>query len=187
MSLDEHRYALTVRWTGNLGEGTASYRGYSRDHDIEIPGLPVLRGSADPTFHGDRNRYNPEQLLLAALSQCHMLSFLHVAMKHGVVVTAYEDRAEGLMRTNRDGSGQFESVMLKPRVTLASQWRRKSWRNCTPGRTAFASSRGASTSRCCTSRTRWSTAKRTEGAGRPGLAVQPGCPPPDARRATPRR
>jgi organic hydroperoxide reductase OsmC/OhrA len=120
MSLDEHRYALTVRWTGNLGEGTSSYRGYSRDHDIEIPGLPVLQGSADPTFHGDRTRYNPEQLLLAALSQCHMLSFLHVAVKHGVVVTAYEDRAEGLMRTNRDGSGQFESATLRPRVTLAA-------------------------------------------------------------------
>ena len=119
MSLDEHRYALTVRWTGNLGAGTSSYRGYSRDHDVEIPGLPVLHGSADPTFHGDRQRYNPEQLLLAALSQCHMLSFLHVAVKHGVVVTAYEDRAEGLMRTNRDGSGQFESVTLKPLVTLA--------------------------------------------------------------------
>ncbi|RKR29738.1 OsmC family protein [Arthrobacter oryzae] len=119
MSLDEHRYALTVRWTGNLGAGTSSYRGYSRDHDVEIPGLPVLRGSADPTFHGDRQRYNPEQLLLAALSQCHMLSFLHVAVKHGVVVTAYEDRAEGLMRTNRDGSGQFESVTLKPAVTVA--------------------------------------------------------------------
>ncbi|MCB5293695.1 OsmC family protein [Arthrobacter sp. SO3] len=120
MSLDEHRYALTVRWAGNLGEGTASYRGYSRDHDVEIPGLPVLRGSADPAFHGDRNRYNPEQLLLAALSQCHMLSFLHVAVKHGVVVTAYEDRAEALMRTNRDGSGQFESATLRPRVTLAA-------------------------------------------------------------------
>ncbi len=120
MSLDEHRYALTVRWTGNLGAGTSSYRGYSRDHDVEIPGLPVLRGSADPTFHGDRQRYNPEQLLLAALSQCHMLSFLHVAVKHGVVVTAYEDRAEGLMRTNRDGSGQFESVTLKPTVTVAA-------------------------------------------------------------------
>ncbi|NYD76393.1 OsmC family protein [Arthrobacter cupressi] len=119
MSLDEHRYALTVRWTGNLGEGTSSYRGYSRDHDVEIPGLPVLKGSSDPTFRGDRTRYNPEQLLLAALSQCHMLSFLHVAVMNGVVVTRYIDEAEGLMRTNRDGSGQFESVTLKPRVTVA--------------------------------------------------------------------
>jgi organic hydroperoxide reductase OsmC/OhrA len=120
MSLDEHRYSLTVRWTGNLGEGTASYRGYSRDHDIEIPGLPALRGSADPSFRGDRNRYNPEQLLLAALSQCHMLSFLHVAAKHGVVVSGYEDHAEGLMRTNADGSGQFESVTLRPLVTVTA-------------------------------------------------------------------
>ncbi|HET8878118.1 MAG TPA: OsmC family protein [Arthrobacter sp.] len=120
MSLDEHHYALTVTWTGNLGEGTSSYRGYSRDHDVAIPGLPVLQGSADPTFRGDPARYNPEQLLLAALAQCHMLSFLHVAVKHGVVVTGYEDRAEGLMRTNRDGSGQFESVTLRPGVRTAA-------------------------------------------------------------------
>lgn len=120
MTLDEHRYAVAVRWTGNRGEGTSTYRGYSRDHDVEIPGLPVLKGSADPTFHGDKARYNPEQLLLTALSQCHMLSFLHVAVKHGVVVTAYEDRAEALMRTNRDGSGQFESATLRPEVTVAA-------------------------------------------------------------------
>ncbi|WP_028267477.1 OsmC family protein [Arthrobacter sp. MA-N2] len=119
MSLDEHRYSLTVRWTGNLGSGTSSYRGYARDHDIEIPGVPVLKGSSDPAFHGDKSRYNPEQLLLAALSQCHMLSFLHVAVKHGVVVTDYVDQAEGMMRLNRDGSGQFESVTLKPHVTVA--------------------------------------------------------------------
>ena len=76
-------------------------------------------GISDPAFHGDRSRYNPEQLLLTALSQCHMLSFLHVAVKHGVVVTDYVDHAEGLMRLNRDGSGQFESVTLKPQVTVA--------------------------------------------------------------------
>ncbi len=119
MGLGEHHYSLTVRWTGNLGDGTSSYRGYSRDHDIRIPGLPVLPGSADPTFHGDRDRYNPEQLLLAALAQCHMLSFLHVAVKHGVVVTAYQDDATGVMHLNRDGSGQFESVTLNPGVTVA--------------------------------------------------------------------
>jgi organic hydroperoxide reductase OsmC/OhrA len=119
MSLSEHRYGLAVEWTGNLGDGTSSYRGYSRDHDVVIPGLPVLKGSADPTFHGDRERYNPEQLLLAALAQCHLLSYLHVAVKHGVVVTAYRDEASGLMRLNRDGSGQFERVTLRPRVTVA--------------------------------------------------------------------
>ena len=119
MGLSEHRYGLTVQWTGNTGEGTASYRGYSRDHDILIPGLPVLKGSADPTFHGDRERYNPEQLLLAALAQCHMLSYLHVAVKHGVVVTDYRDDASGMLKLNRDGSGQFESVMLRPTVTVA--------------------------------------------------------------------
>jgi organic hydroperoxide reductase OsmC/OhrA len=119
MSLGEHHYSLTVQWTGNLGEGTSSYRGYSRDHDVRIPRLPVLLGSADPTFHGDRSRYNPEQLLLAALAQCHLLSFLHVAVRHGVVVTDYRDEATGLMRLNRDGSGQFESVTLHPRVVVA--------------------------------------------------------------------
>jgi organic hydroperoxide reductase OsmC/OhrA len=119
MSLSQHHYSLAVQWTGNLGEGTSSYRGYSRDHDIVIPGLPVLKGSADPTFHGDRDRYNPEQLLLAALAQCHMLSFLHVAVRHGVVVTDYRDEATGRLRLNQDGSGQFESVTLNPRVTVA--------------------------------------------------------------------
>ncbi|MDQ0869114.1 organic hydroperoxide reductase OsmC/OhrA [Arthrobacter sp. V1I9] len=121
MTLSEHRYALTVQWTGNLGGGTSSYRGYSRDHDILIPGLPVLKGSADPTFHGDRGRYNPEQLLLAALAQCHMLSFLHVAVKHGVVVADYRDEATGLLKLNRDGSGQFERVTLRPQVTVADE------------------------------------------------------------------
>jgi organic hydroperoxide reductase OsmC/OhrA len=119
VSIDEHRYSLTVQWTGNLGDGTSSYRSYSRDHDVLIPGLPVLKGSADPTFHGDRKRYNPEQLLLAALAQCHMLSYLHVAVKHGLVVTDYRDEASGLMRLNRDGSGQFERVVLHPHVTVA--------------------------------------------------------------------
>src|SRR3712207_1903499 len=119
MGISDHRYALAVQWTGNLGTGTSSYRGYSRDHDVVIPGLPVLKGSADSTFHGDKERYNPEQLLLAALAQCHMLSYLHVAVKHGVVVTDYRDEASGLLRLNRDGSGQFEKVTLRPRVTVA--------------------------------------------------------------------
>jgi organic hydroperoxide reductase OsmC/OhrA len=81
--------------------------------------VPELLGSADATFHGDRDRWNPELLLVTALAQCHMLSYLHVAVQAGVVVTDYTDSAEGTMVLNPDGSGQFSSVTLRPRVRLA--------------------------------------------------------------------
>lgn len=116
---NEHSYEVTVRWTGNRGTGTSGYRAYGRDHEVSAAGLPALLGSADPTFHGDRDRWNPEQLLLSALAQCHMLSYLHVAVSHGVVVLGYEDTATGTMVLNRDGSGQFTAATLHPRVKLA--------------------------------------------------------------------
>jgi organic hydroperoxide reductase OsmC/OhrA len=114
----EHRYALTVTWTGNTGDGTSSYRGYRRTHTVVAEGPPELPGSADRTFHGDRDRWNPEQLLLASLSQCHMLSYLHVCVEEGVVVTDYVDEATGSMTTDADGSGRFTEVVLRPRVTV---------------------------------------------------------------------
>nr|WP_231708635.1 OsmC family protein [Arthrobacter sp. zg-Y20] len=119
VNLSEHRYTLDLEWTGNRGGGTAGYRSYGRDHIIRAAGLPDLPGTADPTFHGDKDRWNPEQLLLAALAQCHMLSYLHVAVRNGLRVTAYADSPEGTLRLNRDGSGEFTSVILRPRVTLA--------------------------------------------------------------------
>jgi organic hydroperoxide reductase OsmC/OhrA len=115
----DHRYALTVTWTGDTGEGTSTYRGYRRTHVVSADGPPDLVGSADRTFHGDRERWNPEQLLLAALAQCHMLSYLHVCVDAGVVVTGYVDRATGSMRTEADGSGRFTGVVLHPEVTVA--------------------------------------------------------------------
>lgn len=120
MDLSEHRYAIFLEWTGNRGTGTSSYRGYGRDHTVRADGLPDLAGTADPTFHGDRDRWNPEQLLLTALSQCHMLSYLHVAVKHGITVLAYTDDAEGTLRLNRDGSGEFTGALLRPRVTISA-------------------------------------------------------------------
>lgn len=115
----EHRYTLTVTWTGNTGEGTSTYRGYKRTHVVTANGPPELLGSADPTFHGDRERWNPEQLLVASLAQCHMLSYLHVCVAGAVVVTRYVDRATGSMRTEGDGSGRFTEVVLHPEVTVA--------------------------------------------------------------------
>ena len=120
MDLSEHRYAVALEWTGNRGTGTSDYRSYGRDHVIRADGLPDLAGTADPTFRGDRDRWNPEQLLLTALSQCHMLSYLHVAVKNGITVLAYADDAEGTLRLNRDGSGEFTGVVLRPRVTISA-------------------------------------------------------------------
>ncbi len=115
----QHHYRVDVEWTGNLGSGTDGYRNYRRDHQISIAGKPTLAGSADPAFRGDATRHNPEDMLVAALSSCHMLSYLHMAAATGVVVTAYTDAAEGTMATLGDG-GHFVEVVLRPTVTITA-------------------------------------------------------------------
>jgi organic hydroperoxide reductase OsmC/OhrA len=114
----EHHYALRLRWTGNRGEGTTGYRDYDRAWDASIDGKPDLKGSADPAFLGDPSRHNPEDLLLASLSACHMLWYLHLCAVDGIVVTGYEDDAVGTMQQEPDGGAQFTSVTLKPKVTI---------------------------------------------------------------------
>jgi organic hydroperoxide reductase OsmC/OhrA len=114
----EHRYSITVDWSGNLGSGTSGYNDYSRDHDIAATGKPHIRGSSDPAFRGDPARWNPEELLVASLSTCHKLWYLHLAAEHGIIVTAYTDQAEGVMEEQPDGSGRFTRVVLRPTVTL---------------------------------------------------------------------
>jgi organic hydroperoxide reductase OsmC/OhrA len=115
----EHHYPVTVTWTGNTGAGTASYTSYLKDQEIVVDGKPVIPGSADPAFRGDASRYNAEDLLVVSLSQCHLLWYLSTSAKRGVVVTGYVDHAEGTMEMNRDGSGQFTQVVLRPEITLA--------------------------------------------------------------------
>jgi organic hydroperoxide reductase OsmC/OhrA len=114
----QHEYRVEVRWTGNRGTGTSGYKAYGRDHEISAAGKPAISGSSDPTFRGDPARWNPEDLLVGSLSACHELWYLHLCADAGVVVTAYEDRAEGLMVEEDDGGGQFTSVTLRPRVTI---------------------------------------------------------------------
>ncbi len=115
----QHHYRVDVDWTGNLGSGTDGYRNYSRDHAIRITGKPELAGSSDPSFRGDAAKHNPEDMLVAALSTCHMLSYLHMATVGGVVVTAYSDAAEGTMETEGSG-GHFVEVVLHPTVTITA-------------------------------------------------------------------
>lgn len=115
-----HTYEATLRWTGAGADGTTGYTAYGRDHEVLVAGKPPIPGSADASFRGDPTRYSPEELLVAALAQCHMLWFLHLAAVAGVVVVGYTDAAQGRMRVEAAGHGQFIDVVLRPSVTLAA-------------------------------------------------------------------
>jgi len=117
----EHYYTVQMQWTGNLGTGTSDYRSYARDHQISAQGKPIIEGSADPAFRGDRDRYNPEDLLVAALSSCHMLSYLHLCAVSKIVVTDYRDEAIGTMVETTGGGGRFSAVVLRPVVTISAE------------------------------------------------------------------
>jgi organic hydroperoxide reductase OsmC/OhrA len=114
-----HTYAARVTWTGNQGSGTSSYSAYARSHEIGAAGKPRIAGSSDPGFRGDAARWNPEELLVASLSACHQLWYLHLCAEAGVIIQAYHDDAVGVMLEQSDGAGQFESVTLRPHATLA--------------------------------------------------------------------
>lgn len=113
-----HVYAVSMEWTGNRGTGTSAYRAYGRDHVVRAAGKPDISGSADRVFFGDAESWNPEELLVAALAQCHMLSFLHVACDAGVVVLDYRDDASGTLHLEPEGAGQMTEVVLRPNVTV---------------------------------------------------------------------
>jgi organic hydroperoxide reductase OsmC/OhrA len=115
----QHQYEITTTWVGDRGRGTADYRAYDRDHISSSLGRPAIEASSDPAFQGDPTRWNPELLLVAALSQCHMLQYLHRCAIGGVVVTAYSDDASGTMVEDDDDGGHFEEVVLRPVVAVA--------------------------------------------------------------------
>jgi organic hydroperoxide reductase OsmC/OhrA len=116
----KHHYSLTTEWTGNTGNGTSGYQAYSRKHRICIKGKQDIIGSSDPAFRGDLSLHNPEELLLASLSACHMLWYLHLCADNGIVVISYADEATGIMQENDNGSGAFAEVLLQPIVTIAN-------------------------------------------------------------------
>lgn len=115
----EHRYVATVTWAGDPGEGTSKRGNHSRNHEIAIEGKPVIAGSSDPGFRGDAARHNPEDLLVASLSACHMLWYLSLCGRAGIAVMAYVDRAVGTMVEDATGGGRFARVVLRPEITLA--------------------------------------------------------------------
>ena len=115
-----HQYKIQITWTGNTGSGTSGYRSYQRSHIINASGKNGIECSSDPHFRGDASKYNPEELLVASLSSCHMLQYLHLCADAGIVVTAYDDNATGRMRLTADGGGHFTEVILAPKVMVKS-------------------------------------------------------------------
>jgi len=114
----QHNYSLQLKWTGNKGTGTSNYRAYERSYTIFVENKADLLGSSDPAFRGDRTKHNPEEFLVASLSSCHMLSYLHLCAEAGVVVTDYADNAIGIMMETSNGGGHFTEVTLNPIVIV---------------------------------------------------------------------
>jgi organic hydroperoxide reductase OsmC/OhrA len=120
--LKEHTYRTNLQWTGNTGKGTETYRGYERSHQISVEGKQIIEASSDPSFRGDKIKYNPEEMFVASLSSCHMLWFLHLCSDASIIVLEYSDSAVGKMIESDDGNGRFSEVILYPRVKVKEEW-----------------------------------------------------------------
>lgn len=118
--LRDHQFQTLITWTGNLGSGTMDYRSYERDFILNVSGKPELSGSSSSTFLGDDTAYNPEDMLLASVSSCHMLWYLHLCADRGVVVLEYKDRAQAVLSEQPDGSGRFTQIILNPEVVISA-------------------------------------------------------------------
>jgi len=116
--MKHHHYKTTIQWTGNKGTGTSGYRDYERSHTISVENKPMIEGSSDPAFRGDKTKYNPEEMLLSSLSSCHMLWYLHFCSEAGIIVTDYVDHTTGIMEETATGSGRFTEVTLNPTVSV---------------------------------------------------------------------
>lgn len=119
--MKEHKYFSKIEWTGNIGLGTSNYKDYERSHNIIIENKPLIQGSSDQAFRGDKTKHNPEDLFVSALSSCHMLWYLHLCAVNNIVVEEYVDTVEGIMSEGKDGKGSFKEVTLNPIVTVESQ------------------------------------------------------------------
>jgi organic hydroperoxide reductase OsmC/OhrA len=117
----EHYYKITTIWQGNKEEGTNNVRTYDRSHTIQNSGKPDLHLTTDNAAVGDKSKLNPEDLLVSAISSCHMLSYLYLCAMEGIIVTEYTDQAMGVMIENTNGGGQFKTVTLNPNIKVKQE------------------------------------------------------------------
>jgi len=114
------KYNATIKWTGANNIGTKSYTSYERSYDVKFVNKKVIEGSSDPAFRGDDTKLNPEEMLVASLSSCHMLWYLHLCSVNKIIVLEYTDNAYGNMIEVENGSGRFECVVLRPDIRISN-------------------------------------------------------------------
>ncbi|HLK16123.1 MAG TPA: OsmC family protein [Fimbriimonadaceae bacterium] len=112
-----HFYRAKLTWTGGEQGPAVSYESYSRNFRIEMNGRPPIEGSADPNYRGDGSRVNPEELLVASISSCHMLTYIAFAVRSRMDVVSYVDEAEGIMQMEGDKM-RVTDVILRPKIVL---------------------------------------------------------------------
>ncbi len=119
--MKNHHYKSKIEWTGNTGESTKNYRSYKRSYTISVEGKAEINGSSDPAFLGNPGLHNPEDLLLASVSSCHLLWYLHFCSVNKILVLEYTDFAEGIMVEEENGSGKFTEITLRPQIIVAEK------------------------------------------------------------------
>lgn len=107
----ESKYHVDLSWQGD------TTKDYDRSFSLTAPLKQGIQGSTDPAFKGDAAKWNPEEFLLASISSCHMLSYLHLCFKAGILVSEYTDSPTGVL-TIAEGSGKMTKVTLSPVVKL---------------------------------------------------------------------
>ena len=113
--MSEHRTSL--QWARNGGPFARG--NYSSSHEIRYSGGQTLTASPSPELGGDAAYADPEQLLLSALSSCHMLTFLAVAANRGYVVDSYSDDAVAVLGKNAEGKTAVTQATLSPKVVFS--------------------------------------------------------------------
>jgi organic hydroperoxide reductase OsmC/OhrA len=116
---DTHTFETTLAWPADAAQNLPPDPAFSRSSLLAAPGKPVIVASSPAVFGGDAARYNPEEMLMLSLSQCHLLTYLAIAAKKRMSVLKYEDRVTGTLGIGASGKMQMVDVLLRPRVTVA--------------------------------------------------------------------
>jgi organic hydroperoxide reductase OsmC/OhrA len=116
---DSAQYEIILFYPADSAQQMPPDAAFSRNSILRAADKPEIDASSPASLGGDASRYNPEELMLMSLAQCHMLTYLAIAAKKRIGVLAYTDRASGVLGTGANGKISFQSATLHPRVTVA--------------------------------------------------------------------